>query len=334
MLLDSRLADAFTMSRATGKDAAEVHELVAADVTAVLGFCPVTEEDIRACLEPPAEARSISLLVRDRPGGSLAQWWDGCQDPGGSQFYIGVRTDPRVPDSVGDELTQDAWKTLRDWICREADPDQGGIKVFWGSTSGDARAARRIGDAGFTHERTFWEMRGPVLGSAEPPPVNGLTLTATDDAATVYAVLDKGFAGHWGFESIPFEGWLALEKSMPGYDAGLWVLAEVDATPAASMILSRRSADEDSLYVQELATLAPYRKRGIASALLRHAFDVARAEGYSQVTLHVDSDKADSAPSLYRTAGLDVRSAFDVHTITLPNVRRGGGKAHGRRRPT
>ena len=78
------------------------------------------------------------------------------------------------------------------------------------------------------------------------------------------------------------------------------------------MIMSRRGAEESALYVQELATLAPYRRRGIAGSLLRHAFDVAAAEGFTAVNLHVDGSNTYDAPAVYRRAGLDVRCAFDA----------------------
>jgi ribosomal protein S18 acetylase RimI-like enzyme len=91
----------------------------------------------------------------------------------------------------------------------------------------------------------------------------------------------------------------------------------LDGEPVSAMIMSRRATDKGALYVQELATLAPYRRRGIASSLLRHAFDVAVDEGFDKVELHVDSSNAYEAPSVYRRAGMEVQSAFDAFTRTI-----------------
>lgn len=94
-------------------------------------------------------------------------------------------------------------------------------------------------------------------------------------------------------------------------------MAELEGTPAAVMTMTRRSATQGALYVAELATLPPYRGRGLASALLAHAFDVAEAQGYDRVGLDVDSENTNDAPSVYRRAGLEVRYAVHVFTRTL-----------------
>lgn len=104
---------------------------------------------------------------------------------------------------------------------------------------------------------------------------------------------------------------------MAGHDPSLWVLAEADGGPVAALIMSRRDAADDALYVQEIATAPAYRRRGIAGLLLRHAFEVARTEGFTTVRLHVDSNNAQGAPALYRRAGFEVRSAAHVFTQTV-----------------
>ena len=143
------------------------------------------------------------------------------------------------------------------------------------------------------------------------------TILASDDAATVHQILDEGFADHWGYEQLGFDDWWAIEKSYAGHDPGLWRVAVLDGVPVAAMILSRRVTDRGALYVQELATLAPYRRRGIASSLLRHAFDVAAEEGLGKVELHVDSSNTYEAPSVYRHAGMEVDSAYEAYTRTV-----------------
>ena len=133
----------------------------------------------------------------------------------------------------------------------------------------------------------------------------------------MHQILEKAFEGHYGYEPHDFDDWLAIEKSLSGYDSSLWRLAELDGVPVAVLILSRRLATEGGLYVAELATKEGYRHRGIASALLAHAFDVAAAEGYDQVSLHVDSENSHAAPSVYRRAGFEVRCAFHSFRRTL-----------------
>ncbi|HZJ06484.1 MAG TPA: GNAT family N-acetyltransferase [Nocardioidaceae bacterium] len=318
LVLDPRLAGSFTISPASSTHLAEVYHLTVAEMSAVLGYCSDTEEDVRSWLEPPSEASSAQVLVRDKAG-TLAQWWGALRAPGDPRFEMWVHTDSAVSEADGDELTRVGYQTMLAWVRDAAGTERSDdVLVHSGCIAGDESAWRRLQEAGFVHERTFWEMRGPVPEHASAAtPVEGLTLRATEDQATVHQVINEGFAEHWAFEPSTFDDWLVLEEAAAGYDSELWFLAEIDGAPAAAMILSRRSAADRGLYIQEIATLKVYRHRGIASLLLRQAFDVARSEGYDHVVLHVDSDSTDRAPDVYRRAGLDVRHAFNACVLRL-----------------
>jgi len=81
----------------------------------------------------------------------------------------------------------------------------------------------------------------------------------------------SGSHDHWAFHAQPLESWLATEKAAAGYDPALWFVGELCGASAAAMICCRY---DHELYVQELATLPEFRRRGIGSALLAHAFGV------------------------------------------------------------
>lgn len=83
------------------------------------------------------------------------------------------------------------------------------------------------------------------------------------------------------------------------------------------MLLSRRVETDGAMYVGDLATLEQFRRRGITSALLAFGFAVAAREGLGQLALHVDSENTHDAPSVYRRAGLEVRTAFWSYARTL-----------------
>ena len=320
LALDAGLSDSFTYEPATASRLDEVFNLMTAELTATFGFNPDTAEDIRSMLEPPESTRSEQLLIRDRDQGALVQWWGALQDPGAELWHAWIHTHPGVPGPVGDTLSRTGYAQILDWMRSKTPTEQ--ARVHAGVAKGDEAADRRIRDAGFTYGRTFWDMAGSVVDAPEPETsVAGLSIGVTQDAATVHKILDAAFVGSWGYETVAFDDWLTVEKSFPGYDPELWVLAELDGTGVGAMILSRRSASDRALYVQELATAAPYRRRGIAAAMLRHAFDVAAQEGYDDVILHVDSTNEHDAPSVYRRAGFEVRCAFNAFARDLNAAR-------------
>jgi ribosomal protein S18 acetylase RimI-like enzyme len=320
-VLPAPLHDEYALSPASTAAAADVYDLVVAETSAVLGHCHETAEDVRSWLEPPAEAVSVQTLVRHGATGELCQWWGGVRAPGDPRFDAWIRSHPAVSEADDDALSGVGWRQLLAWVRDVSGAGHTSeVMVHSECVAGDERASRRLLGAGFVHERTFWEMAGPVSSAPTPNmPVKGLSITRTGaDLAPVHTLLQEGFAEHWGFEPRGFDDWLALQRTVSGYDETLWWVAELHSASAAIMQLSRRSAAENGLYVQSLATLPAYRHRGIASALLRHAFNVARDEGYDHVVLHVDSDNADGAPGIYQRAGFHVRDAFNAFVLRLP----------------
>ena len=318
VLLPAGLPAGFTVEPATGAHVREVHALVTAEQTAAFGFCPETEEDTRSILELPAAVTSSEHVVRD-PDGAVVQLWVALRGPGDPITYTWIVTHPRLRDDVSDELSRAGFAVLLDWV-RAHPPDgvDGDLAVHSGCPAGSAANPRHLDQAGFTRERTFWEMLGPVTDDHRTgPDVPGLVIEASQDVAALHGVLNEAFVGHYGFTPTTLEDWLATEPSYAGYDPELRYLATVDGEPAAAMLLSRRAEAEGAMYVGELATLERFRRRGIAAALLAYGFEIAAREGLGQLALHVDSDNAHAAPSVYRRAGLEVRTAFWAYARTL-----------------
>lgn len=318
--LAPEFADEFTAEPTTLDHVADAFDIISSEAISVLGFCPYTVEDVRSWLTPPEGGQDVQLLVRDRADGAPRQWWSVLRDPGGEIVYNLVRTHPALAVTTGDQLAAAAYEAMLTWTQSECLSDHGEALVQTGAAHGNDAATRRIQEAGFTYARTLWSMSGAVADApphqlAETAPT--MSIVASQDTVTMHRILDEAFVDHWGYEQLGFDDWLAIEEAMAGHDPTLWRFVELDGVAVAAMIMSRRLDEHDSLYVQEIATLAPHRRRGIGGALLAHAVDVARAEGFSKVDLHVDSTNSYDAPALYRRAGLDVRYAWDAFTQKL-----------------
>ncbi|WP_432479650.1 GNAT family N-acetyltransferase [Nocardioides sp. GXQ0305] len=318
VLTPAGLPAGFTLEPATGDEVAEVFALVSAEQTAAFGFCADTEEDVRSFLEVPATVPSHERLVRDGDG-SVVQWWVAIRPPGDPITHTVITTHPSLADDASDQLARAGWQEMFAWV-RAHPPEgvDGEIQVHSGCPADSVANPRHLAQGGFTRRRTFWEMLGPVTDDHRTAPdVPGLTIEASHDVATMHGVLNEAFVGHYGFTPSTLEDWLSLEQAMAGFDPDLRYLATIDGDPAAVMLLSRRLESQDAMYVGELATLERYRRRGIAAALLAHGFEIAAREGLAQLALHVDSENAHSAPSVYRRAGLEVRTAFWAYARTL-----------------
>lgn len=107
-------------------------------------------------------------------------------------------------------------------------------------------------------------------------------------------------------ESADYEGWIAVDESGdegppddplgPGDPAG-FVTAELDQAPS---VFER----PDRLLVCDVFVTEPYRNSGLATDLMAHVADRARALGCAELTLEVDIDN-DRASAFYDKLGFE-----------------------------
>ena len=120
---------------------------------------------------------------------------------------------------------------------------------------------------------------------------------ADDDAAAVHELLAAAFAGS-AEEVPPFARWHPWMTNDPGFDPGVWFLAEQEQALAGVCLCWREG------WVKDLAVAPPFRGRGIGEALLRHAFSAFHDRGIETVGLKVDADNPTGAVRLYERVGM------------------------------
>ncbi len=163
----------------------------------------------------------------------------------------------------------------------------------------------------------------------EPPPEpdwpDGITLQAYDpekDAYAVYQVDEEVFQDHFGYVKEPeeeaFEKFMHFMTGAETYDPSLWVLA-MDGEEIAGICLCRKYGDEDqdTGHISVLGVRRPWRRKGIALALLQHAFGEFYRRGKRKVDLGVDAESLTGATDLYIQAGMFVLRQFDLYEKEL-----------------
>lgn len=312
--LPGAVADRYAVGPVSPADAADIFALVCACDEAILGYADWSLEDVESEIGPGAGDRRDQALVRESGTGRAVTWVWADPRAGTGQYTADVYVDPALPEADGDVLSAAGWVAIVQWArgwYAQFPAESPYLAV--GSLQGDTATERRLAEAGFERQRTFWRMRGEVPAEPLPAPVvPGLTIAVADDPRLVHRLRDDSFVDHWDDHAMAYDDWLARQRGTAGHDESLWFVASVDGEPAAIMLASRQMAADDALYVATLGTLRAFRGRGVAGALLHHAFEVARREGYRYVTLGVDSDSPTGAPSVYRRAGLDVQFAMDA----------------------
>jgi mycothiol synthase len=179
--------------------------------------------------------------------------------------------------------------------------------------AGDEAAAALLRARGLRLVRHFWHMSIDLPAEFDPaPPPQGIDIRrprAPEDLRAVHAVLDGAFADHWDYHHEPFERWAEAYIRVPDYDPDLWRLAWEDKRLVGALTAV---VLDDSGWVSLLGVRADARGRGIARALLRHAFAGFAARGVHSLLLVVDAENPTGATALYERVGMTVVKRFDL----------------------
>jgi mycothiol synthase len=175
---------------------------------------------------------------------------------------------------------------------------------------------------GYQQVRTFFTMRiefDTLLSPVEMPagfeirPFNPET-----DAYQVYQAQQESFRDHWGhIEDQPFEDW-KLRLTEPEFNASMWYIAyEGDEIAGVSLCGVWGEDIPDLAWVSSLGVRRAYRKRGLASALLRYSFYQFQQSGFKKAGLGVDAASPTGAVGLYERAGMYVYKRSFVYRKIL-----------------
>jgi ribosomal protein S18 acetylase RimI-like enzyme len=192
-------------------------------------------------------------------------------------------------------------------------------KLHTAVNGADASAAELVRSRAFAHVRTFRHLQMDLGGPAPDPggSPEGIAIRGIEserDLRRIHAIFVEAFSEEWGYLPIPFGEWGGNEVEVPSFDPSLWLVATAgdEAVGALTGVVWG-----DRGWVGELGVLAPWRGRGIASALLRRAFATFASRGLPRVRLNVDSENSTGALHLYEGVGMRTVRSWDVYEKRL-----------------
>jgi mycothiol synthase len=196
-----------------------------------------------------------------------------------------------------------------------------GTQLHASCSAPDDRVAGIYRRAGYRRVRHFVRMVAPLDEPPEEPVFpEGIELRPVDperDLERIYAADEEAFEDHWGTVRTDFETWRHLSMGAD-WDPALWFVAW-DGDEIAGIALCRPSegGDPDLGWVDILAVRRPWRRRGLALALLLHSFHALRARGRPRVGLGVDAENLTGAVRLYERAGMAPVQQHDVYEAVI-----------------
>jgi len=307
------LPKGFHMRPAAMEDLGEAVRVMNAWSSQVLGRNKFVLDDIRReWQEPGYDLESDSRIVVD-PQGRIVGFQE-VFDPGYPhvRIYCWGVVDPRFTD-LGLEAQLLNWAEERARQSVEAAPPNARVALVTHCLSSQNDTVELLQRSGFNFQRHSLRMVLEISGRPELPVwPEGITVRSMqagrEERAVVEAVRDA-FRDHWGFVESPFEDefarWSHLMEDNPDFDPELWFLALDGERIAGFSLCWPKSRDEIEMgWVGTLGVRRPWRRQGLALALLQHSFVEFWKRGKQKVGLGVDAQSLTGATRLYHRAGM------------------------------
>lgn len=181
----------------------------------------------------------------------------------------------------------------------------------------NAAACSLLEREGYNPVRYFYHMAASLADEPPPPewPENIAvrTLVVGEDEHRFYNLFQEAMADHWGFLPIDFDAWKERRLGST-FDPSLWFLATENGEPVGG---SACSIAEGVGWVNTLGVRRPWRRRGVAMALLRHSAREFHRRGLPRYGLGVDADSPTGATRLYESAGMHVAQKHATYRKVL-----------------
>lgn len=176
-----------------------------------------------------------------------------------------------------------------------------------------AELAAVLLDEGFAVVRYFDTMVRPLTGTLPDfpmPPGIELRPVQPEHYRAIWDAAIEAFKGHYDYfvpDEVEYEAWQAHETH---FNPALWQIAWDTATDeVAGQIRTFIDAGENQQfdrrrgYTEFISVGRPYRRLGLARALIAESLRVQRAEGMDESALMVDADNTSGASRLYTDCG-------------------------------
>jgi mycothiol synthase len=170
---------------------------------------------------------------------------------------------------------------------------------------------------GYRPVRVTYTMK---IDLTEPPPApvwpDGIavrTFVPGNDDLVAYEANEEIFADMWQRPPGTLEQFLSKQRR-PYFDPDLWFLA-MDGNVIAGLTLADNIDGKG--WIENVGVRRPWRRRGMALALLLHAFGALYARGVTHIGLSVDAESPTGAPRIYERAGMELDQSYRLYELEL-----------------
>ena len=241
--------------------------------------------------------------------------WVDTRDGQYREYRVFGTVDPAARGrGVGTALLADLERRAQD-LAASHDHDRETVLM---SFAPEGRGSEELLHAnGFSVVRWYFEMERATLDDVEVPEMPaGLELrpVTPDQHETIWRANREAFRDHWGGSDESLE---QLNRILgdPNTDTSLWLIAWDGAEIAGGVWNDIHPEENETLgihrgWLGSVFTRRPWRRRGLASALIGRSLVLLRERGMTSAALSVDADNPTRALGLYESAGFAVHDRF------------------------
>jgi mycothiol synthase len=257
---------------------------------------------------------------------ATARVWTRLLDDG-SWLYMSVGS--VLPEwrrrGLGRALLQWAERRLREIAVTQPGSGARAFRTF----APDQQAGRKalLEREGYTAVRYGFEMARPLDESIPDLPLPGeveVRPVAPEQYRQVYAALNEAFRDHWGHSEATEEDYQRWINS-PFFQPHLWQVGWA-GEEVAGMVLNFIDREYNAEFkrlrgwTDPICVRRPWRKQGLAKALIARSLRLLREQGLTEAGLGVDADNPNGALRLYESLGFRQMMRFVTYEKPMDDV--------------
>jgi mycothiol synthase len=276
-------------------------------------------ENYRNEWSDPGIDLAADTRIAQTPDGAIVGCIEVWNTPPHTFCWIWGRVHPAFHgQGIGTALMD--WAEDRAQIALERAPAGARVVLEAGTINTQLPTIELLNDRGYTvvrHSLTMErELDDQLPEPTWPAGISVRTMQPGEELA-VYRAENEAFRDHWGHVEAPeadaFPLWRHRALEDPNHDPALWFLA-LDGDQIAGIALCSpfRIGDADLGWVHTLGVRRPWRRKGVAEALLYYSFAELRRRGRTRVGLGVDATSLTGATRLYEKVGMRAVRGFTL----------------------
>lgn len=193
-------------------------------------------------------------------------------------------------------------------------PDDGPRFLDAWAEDGEVHWERLLGEEGYEGVRYGFEMVRPDLESIPDlplPPGLEVRPVQPEQIPQIWDAAKEAFRDHWGFSEHEWEQELESWREAPTFMPELWQVAW-DGDEVAGMVQNfidhAQNKEYGRLrgYTEGISVRRPWRRQGLAKALIARSFRLLKDLGMTEAALGVDAQNPNGALQLYKSMGFQV----------------------------